>query len=352
MRPVDDHPPTIATEIERYLRTGRTDPHCAAWSGTFSQRMLRARDDLRGALVGEVRRLANGREHAPLPLMDPVAYTRKKVEPMVRGLFPRAEQEAVLAVLEESVVFVTSENIEQLLLDESFDHDAWDLANLYLGSLDAELLGEDALRIVGMSEHMTCFVSPAYFEEDDPFADFIVHEAAHIFHNCKRETVGLRPTRTKQWLLDIEFRKRETFAYSCEAYARVLERGRTPAERRARANEYAGGATNISDERVDRAEVADIVVERLEGYPRALRPGGVGAGENARCRTTGCELSDGVRVAAATFSRAPVYSRLRAPPLGPRPSAGSRRASPAASPSGGTPTRRWALKCHAARTRR
>ncbi|XYI02075.1 hypothetical protein ACMHYB_20790 [Sorangium sp. So ce1128] len=35
-----------------------------------------------------------------------------------------------------------------------------------------------------------CCVSPAYFHENDPFADFIVHEAAHVFHNCKRKTVG------------------------------------------------------------------------------------------------------------------------------------------------------------------
>jgi hypothetical protein len=62
------------------------------------------------------------------------------------------------------------------------------------------------------------YVSPEYFAEDDPFADFIVHEAAHIFHNCKRVTIGLSETRTKEWSLDIEHRKRETFAYSCEAY--------------------------------------------------------------------------------------------------------------------------------------
>ena len=48
-------------------------------------------------------------------------------------------------------------------------------------------------------------------DRDDPFADFIAHEAAHIFHNCKRATIGLSETRTKEWSLDIEYRKRETF---------------------------------------------------------------------------------------------------------------------------------------------
>lgn len=254
-------PSTISDEVERYLRTGETDPHHAAWPGIgFMERANRAHDDLRGALVREVRRLAEGLAHEPLPQADTVALTRGKVEPMVRGLFPRVEQDQVLATLQKSVVFLTSVNIEPLLLEHGYDRSAWTLANLYLASLGAELLSEDAPRIVGLSEETTCYVSPDYFVEDDPFADFIVHEAAHIFHNCKRATIGLRETRTKEWLLDIEYRKRETFAYSCEAYARVLERAKSPSERRAMAADY-GSTVRISEERVEPAEVADIVAE-------------------------------------------------------------------------------------------
>jgi hypothetical protein len=196
--------------------------------------------------------------HEPLPEADTAALTRRKVEPMVRGLFPRAEQDVVLATLEKAVVFLTSANIEPLLLEEGFDGSAWTLANLYLASLGAGLLADDAPRLVGLSEETTCYVSPEYFAEGDPFADFLVHEVAHIFHNCKRSNVGLRQTRTKEWLLDIDFRKRETFAYSCEAYARVLERAKRPAERRELAEAY-GTEVRISDERVDPAEIASIV---------------------------------------------------------------------------------------------
>jgi hypothetical protein len=203
-------------------------------------------------------RLAEGLTHEPLPEADTVSLTRAKVEPIVRGLFPRAEQDAVLATTEQSVVFLTSANIEPLLFKQSFDGSAWTLANLYLASLGAKLLGEDAPHLVGFSEETTCYVSPEYFAEEDPFADFIVHEVAHIFHNCKRATIGLRETRTKVWLLDIEYRKRETFAYSCEAYGRVLERGKSPAQRRALAEEY-GRTVRISDARVETAEVASIV---------------------------------------------------------------------------------------------
>jgi hypothetical protein len=251
---------TINNEIERYLRTGESDPIYAAWSGGFMERANRAHEDLRGALVREVKRRAEGRAHPPLPEADTISLTRAKVEPMVRGLFPRAEQDVVLATFEQSVVFVTSANIEPLLFGQSFDHSAWTLANLYLASLGAELLSADAPHLVGLSEETTCYVSPEYFADDDPFADFIVHEVAHIFHNCKRATIGLRETRTTEWLLDIEYRKRETFAYACEAYARVLQRGKSPAKRRALAEEY-GRTAQISEERADVGEVASIVRE-------------------------------------------------------------------------------------------
>jgi hypothetical protein len=252
--------PTINGEIDRYLRTGGSDPLYAAWSGDFMERANRAHEDLRGALVRTVSGRAEGLTHAPLPKADTVSLTRAQVEPMVRGLFPRAEQDVVLATIEQSVVFVTSANMETLLLGRAFDHSAWTLANLYLASLGAELLADDAPHLVGLSEETTCYVSPEYFAEDDPFADYIVHEAAHIFHNCKRATIGLRETRTKEWLLDIAYRKRETFAYSCEAYARVLQRGKSPAERRALAEEY-GRTAHISEERANVAAVVSIVSE-------------------------------------------------------------------------------------------
>lgn len=251
---------TIADEIERYLRTGDAVMMGHSWPGDIMERGRRQHADIRGALLAEVRRLAKWRTHEAMPDNVGVEFTRAKVEPMVRGLFRKDEQELVLATLERSVVYVTSETIESIILNHGWDRSAWDLANLFLLSVGAELLGPDAPRVVGISEETTCYVSPDYFAEDDPFADFIVHEAAHIFHNCKRRTIGLRETRTKEWLLDIEYRQRETFAYSCEAYARVLSRAKCAADRRALAAEYAA-EQRISEERVDPAEVASIVAE-------------------------------------------------------------------------------------------
>ena len=141
-----------------------------SWSAISASRPI-----LRGALVEEVRRLAKGRSHEPVPANVGVELTRARVEPMVRGLFPRAEQDVVLATFEKSVVYVTSDTIEQIILNQMWHRSAWDLANLYLLSVGAKLLGKEAVRIVGLSEETTCYVSPEYFAEDDPFADFIVH---------------------------------------------------------------------------------------------------------------------------------------------------------------------------------
>lgn len=46
--------------------------------------------------------------------------------------------------------------------------------------------------------------------------------AAHLFHNCRRSTIGLPETERKPWPLHIDFRKREEFGYACEYYSRIL----------------------------------------------------------------------------------------------------------------------------------
>jgi hypothetical protein len=81
--------------------------------------------------------------------------------------------------------------------------------------------------LVGLSEETTCYLSIDYFRGQDRFEDFLVREAAHIFHNCKRHTRGLPETSTREWPLDIAYGKREMFAYSCEAFSRVVELGST-----------------------------------------------------------------------------------------------------------------------------
>ena len=111
--------------IKRYLCTGDHEPTFPAWPGSVWVREREGSDEMAHALVTRVKELSHGCS-APAVSMptDLVAFTRKKLAPMVRGLFRRDEQEAVLAVLEKSVVFLAAENIEQVLLGCTWLHTA------------------------------------------------------------------------------------------------------------------------------------------------------------------------------------------------------------------------------------
>ena len=106
----------------------------------------------------------------------------------------------------------------------------------------------------------------------DGFADYVMHEVAHIFHDCKRETIGLPFSRSKEWLLGIRFAKRETFAYACETYGRILEQARGKKQRRLLLAQYARGP-GPGDNQVERSELLDLLAEAVEarnGWKRIL----------------------------------------------------------------------------------
>jgi len=262
-------------EVARYVRTGEHDNLLfSGWpGGDLGARARQGHQALSDALIAEVRRRTR---HAEVPGellgLDVAAFARGKVAPMVRGLFPRAEQEQVLDLLARSVVFLTPANLEPILRHMRWLSTAWHLANLYLFSFGAELLSEEAEPILGLSEETACYVSVEYFTGSGRFDDFVVHEAAHVFHNCKRQTVGLPHTRRREWLLEIEFAKRETFACACEVYARILELTKRPADRRALLSELEreplpGVAGMNPDEYVD---VLREAVAARNGWKRIL----------------------------------------------------------------------------------
>ncbi len=62
----------------------------------------------------------------------------------------------IVALVERSVVFVTSDTVEAVLRGQRWDRTAWNLANLYLGSVGALLLGPEAVPLLGLSEETTC----------------------------------------------------------------------------------------------------------------------------------------------------------------------------------------------------
>lgn len=264
----------MSEAIDVYLKTGDHDPMFSAWPGDgFSDRLRKGSDSLRDALIAEVMARTRSCPSVELPEnLDIRQYSRRKLGGMVAGLFPKAEQATVLAMLEQSVVFLTNRNFASVVRDMAWLGTAWDLANLYLASCSAELLSEDAPAILGLSIETTCYVSTDYFHAADCFEDFVVHEAAHVFHNCKREALGLPHSRHREWLLEIDYGKRETFAYACEAYSRLLELGRDARHRQDLLAELAA-APLPSDERVVGTEYLDILAEAIKarnGWKRIL----------------------------------------------------------------------------------
>lgn len=261
--------------VDHYLRTGECDTTSFAGPGeNLVVSAARGRTVLLNALIADIR--ARSQRSIPSIVradLNLVRFTRAKVAPMVSGLFPAHEQACVLAVLEKAIVVLTPANIEVVLSSVRYLGTAWTLANLYLASVDAPLLSDEAPHIIGLSEETTCYVSANYFNEVQRFDDVIVHEAAHIFHNCKRKTIGLPETRSREWLLDIDFAKRETFAYACEAYSRLLTLGRSRAERTRLLGELAQ-TPPLADDRVDVDEYLDILREAVgsrNGWKRILQ---------------------------------------------------------------------------------
>jgi hypothetical protein len=111
-----------------------------------------------------------------------------------------------------------------------------------------------------------------YFDERDAFADYVVHECAHIFHNTKGATLGLARPPRREWLLDISFDHRETFAYCCEAYRRIIEQASSIRERLALVQKRAKRRRPPNLE-VDFAEYLDILrdaVSARNGWKRIL----------------------------------------------------------------------------------
>ena len=257
--------PALEREVARYLGTGESDPLGSAFPGRHTLERLNGYEQhLRQALIREVRLRERGRRPEQAPAgFDPLIWTRRKVEPMITGLFSASERPAVLQVAERSVLFLTPKAAHQTLREIPYLGSAWTIANLYLNSLGAPMLVDAGHPIVGLSEGTKCYVSLEYFTEQDPLADYVVHEVAHIFHNCKRVTIGLPHSRSKEWLLDIAFAKRETFAYACEAYSRILEQAHGKADRHSLLRRRTC-VFKLSDDRVDQRELLDILAEAVD----------------------------------------------------------------------------------------
>lgn len=250
-------------ELARYLATGHHDED--GWrryeGRTAIEQMIAHSSALRTALLQRVAELEVGGREPSLPVQRlEASWLREKLRPMVEGLFVPDEQPPVLEFVEGSVVFLTADTVHQLLPDLRWDHTAWNIARIWLDSINAPPLSDEAPGLLGLSEEKTCYVSLRYFKdfEDDPFADYVVHEVAHIFHNNKRRYIGLPPRGRREWMLELEFRRRELFAHACEFYSRIAARASNRREREALVEAFAPRAEGFADQ-LDPHELVDIL---------------------------------------------------------------------------------------------
>jgi hypothetical protein len=172
------------------------------------------------------------------------------------------------------VVFLTANNIHQLIASSRWLRTAWRIANMYLDSIGAKPLAKDeSFQPVGLAEETTSFVSLKYFSEKDPFADYIAHEMAHLFHNWKRGSIGLRETRYREFLLNIDFAKRETFAFSCEAYSRILELGDTLQDRRLLLEQFRkeSDIPSLAENKAELFQILHAAVGARNGWKHILK---------------------------------------------------------------------------------
>jgi len=257
--------PEVQSQIDLFLQSGDYDPLFSAFDG--SDLIDRCKPGHATMVDSLKRKVATSESHIQIRIPEGIPtdlrkFTRSKVEPMVRGRFKKVEQEAVLLLMDGCLVVLLPSTIQAIIVSADLGT-AWKLANLYLLSIDAEPISSEAPSIVGMSVGTKCYVSMSYFDQSQPFDDYVVHEAAHLFHNSKREPIGLPTSRKSEWLLPIAFIKRELFAYSCEVYSRILLLSKDKRERLLEF-EKAKDSFRPDDERVDPDQLFFILGEAVK----------------------------------------------------------------------------------------
>src|SRR5271155_604974 len=109
-------PRTPKQQIKHFLKTGHADQMLPpGWPGDLLTSANNAADAMKSELIEEVHRRTLGLPVPKIPELDLHAFARGKFAPMVDGLFPEAERPAVLSVLEKSIVFLTADNIDNVL---------------------------------------------------------------------------------------------------------------------------------------------------------------------------------------------------------------------------------------------
>jgi hypothetical protein len=146
--------PSPQQHIQKFIQTGRHEelPYGSIHDWLITER--RAANAMREALVAEVQLRSRG--VSVDQQADFHTLVKRKLKPMICGLFSKSEREIVLALLGDCIVLLTAGNIDDVLWRTSKLNTAWLLANLYLKSVGARTLGDIPKAMVGLSEDTTC----------------------------------------------------------------------------------------------------------------------------------------------------------------------------------------------------
>ena len=249
--------------IERFLRTGE-ETWEGAGSGRFSLAQFKEDEVYTRATKAALRNLFELLANllpAEVQSSPPVAADtiRQRIEPMVTGVVQEEWREVALREIAARTFVLNVPGARTAIEAE--------LKTCFMGSAWRvlwSLFGDHALKpddievgcdgLAGDYAH----VSWSAYETKDPYSDVVVHEAAHMLHYLKPRHYALQVRRGQERFVDIEFRRRELFAYACEAYSRAILHG----ERRSRiafAEKMREGAFSFP-----RAELADLAALVLE----------------------------------------------------------------------------------------
>ena len=216
--------------LERFLRTG-DETWDGAGSGRFTLAQFKEDEAYTRAAKAGLRTLLHllasllpaEAQSAPQVAPDMI---RRRIEPMVKGLVQDDWQEIALREVVARTFILNFQGAKAAIdaeLSTCFMGSAWRILWALFG--DHGLKPEDVeVGCDGLAGDFAHVRWSAY-ETNDPYSDVVVHEGAHMLHYLKPSHYGLHVRRGQERFVDTEFCHRELFAYSCEAYSRVVLHG-------------------------------------------------------------------------------------------------------------------------------
>lgn len=250
--------------LSHFLRTGD-----ATWEGASSGQFTReqfhvdmaysaaARSAMR-ALFASMGELLPEEDRTAAPL--PAEFVVARIRPMIEGLLPPVWRETALREIAARLFILNYAGARAALEAERSScglDGSWRL--FWLSFEDYQLKPpEIEIACEGMASDYAHVRWSSALQPTDPFHDVVVHEAAHMLHYLKPAHFGLTTRRGQERFLDVTFRHRELFAYSCEAYSRVVAVGGARSERVAFAETMLESATSFPEDEI--AGIADLVL--------------------------------------------------------------------------------------------